>query len=432
MKPQMNADARGQSLVTGESSATGGFPAVGDWRTRKGHWSLVTDCSLVTEKVRILHVLGSMNRGGIETWLMEILRHIDRDRYKMDFLVHTTQPAAYDEEIRGFGSRILPCLYPSRPWSYALNFQRIMREFGPYDIVHSHVHHFSGYVLWLAKYAGVPIRIAHTHTDTVSSEQREGFYRRMYFHLMKSLINRFATVGLASNYRALAALFGSDCDYDLRWRVVNYGFDLTPFQERIDPNLVRAELGIPADAFVIGHVGRFVEVKNHTFILDIAAEVIQREPKMYLLLVGDGLLRPDIEQKAVQLGLSDRVIFTGVRSDIPRLMRGAMDVFLFPSLYEGLGNVRLEAQAAGLPSVISDVVPEQGDVIRPLVKRVSLSLPACLWAETLLQHRDAASIISPSDAWVQMANSQFNVETALKQMKNIYLSQFQKLNEVVI
>jgi glycosyltransferase involved in cell wall biosynthesis len=151
---------------------------------------------------------------------------------------------------------------------------------------------------------------------------------------------------------------------------------------------------------------------------------------MYLLLVGDGPLRSDIEQKAVQLGLSDRTIFAGVRSDIPKLMRGAMDVFLFPSLYEGLGNVRLEAQAAGLPNIISDVVPEQGDVVRSLVKRVSLSSPADLWAEILLQHKNAASVVSPSDAWVQMANSQFNIETALKQLENIYLKQFQKLKEV--
>jgi glycosyltransferase involved in cell wall biosynthesis len=415
--------------VTGESSPAGGFPAEGNWQTRKGHWSLVTD-SLVTDKIRILHVLGSMNRGGIETWLMEILRHIDRDRYQMDFLVHTTQPSAYDEEIRSFGCRICPCLSPSRPWAYALNFQRFVREFGPYDIVHSHVHHFSGYVLCLAKYVGVPIRIAHTHTDTISSEQREGFYRRIYFHLMKSSINRFATVGLGSSYQALAALFGSDCHEDLRWQVVDYGLDLTSFQGDIDSAQVRAELGIPTDAFVIGHVGRFAAVKNHTFILDIAAEVIQREPKMYLLLVGDGPLRSDIEQKAVQLGLSDRTIFAGVRSDIPKLMRGAMDVFLFPSLYEGLGNVRLEAQAAGLPNIISDVVPEQGDVVRSLVKRVSLSSPADLWAEILLQHKNAASVVSPSDAWVQMANSQFNIETALKQLENIYLKQFQKLKEV--
>ncbi|WP_081403175.1 glycosyltransferase family 1 protein [Scytonema hofmannii] len=395
----MNADERGQLLVTGHRS-------------------------LVTEEIRILHVLGSMNRGGIETWLMEILRHIDRDRYRMDFLVHTTQPGAYDEEIRAMGCRIFPCLAPSRPWAYAVNFQRILREFGPYDIVHSHVHHFSGYVLRLAKYAGVPIRIAHTHTDTVSSEQRGGFYRRIYFHLMKSWINGFATVGLGSSYKALAAIFGSDCDRDLRWRVIDYGFDLTQFHGYIDSAQVRAELGIPADAFVIGHVGRFASVKNHTFILDIAAEVIQREPKMYLLLVGDGPLRPDIEQKAVELGLGDRVIFAGVRSDIPRLMRGAMDVFLFPSLYEGLGNVRLEAQAAGLPSVISDVVPEQGDIVLPLVKRVSLSLPAFLWAEMLLLHRDAVSRVSPSDAFAQMVDSQFNIKTAVKQLENTYLSQF--------
>ncbi|MFM9159608.1 MAG: glycosyltransferase, partial [Dolichospermum sp.] len=101
-------------------------------------------------------------------------------------------------------------------------------------------------------------------------------------------------------------------------------------------------------------------VKNHTFILDIAAAVVKREPKMCLLLVGEGSLRSQIEQKASQLGLTNHIIFAGVRADIPRLMRGAMDIFLFPSLFEGLGNVRLEAQCAGLPAVISDVLPEEG------------------------------------------------------------------------
>ncbi|NEQ28454.1 MAG: glycosyltransferase family 1 protein, partial [Microcoleus sp. SIO2G3] len=158
-------------------------------------------------KLRILHVVASMNRGGIETWLMDILRHIDRDRFQMDFLVHTTQPCAYDEEIRSFNSQIIPCLHPSRPWTYASNFKRILREYGPYDIVHTHVHLFSGYVLRLARQAGVPVRIAHTHTDTSSIDAKAGWFRRMYYNLAKSWINHHATVGLGTSFKAVADLF---------------------------------------------------------------------------------------------------------------------------------------------------------------------------------------------------------------------------------
>src|SRR6476469_2359041 len=102
--------------------------------------------SVDRQTIRILHVVGGMNRGGIETWLMHILRHIDRDRFQMDFLVNTTQTCAYDDEIRSLGSRIIPCLEPSKPWLYARNFQQILSEYGHYHIVHSHLYYFSGYV----------------------------------------------------------------------------------------------------------------------------------------------------------------------------------------------------------------------------------------------------------------------------------------------
>lgn len=379
--------------------------------------------SSTQRSIRILQVVGGMNRGGIETWLMHILRHIDRDRFQMDFLFHTTEPCAYDAEIRNLGSQIIPCLHPSRPLAYAYNFKRSLQDNGPYDIVHSHLHHFNGYVLRIARQAGVPIRIAHCHTDTASTERRGGLYRRFYCTLTKWWINRYATTGLGINRKTVADLFGSVSTTDPRWQVIYYGLDLSGFREHFDPIAVRAEFGISADAFVIGHIGRFMEVKNHTFVLDIAAEVAQREPKMRLLLVGDGPLRSAIKQKVAQLGLADRVIFTGVRSDIPRLMQGAMDVFLFPSLYEGLGNVRIEAQAAGLFSVISDVVPEEGDVVKPLIQRMSLSQPASAWAEAILAARETGSGITQAEALRLVENSLFNIQTNVQELEEIYLNQ---------
>lgn len=376
--------------------------------------------------IRILHVVGGMNRGGIETWLMHVLRHIDRDRFQIDFLVHTTQPCAYDDEIRTLGSKIIPCLDPSRPWSYAHNFKQILREHGPYDIVHSHVHHFSGYVLRLAKQANVPVRIAHSHNDTSSAESTAGLFRRLYLTLMRRWIADYSTIGLGCSHEAATDLFGPGWEADSRWQTLHCGIDLTPFQEFVDPVTVRTELGISAEAFVIGHVGRFEEQKNHQFLIEIVAEVAKQEPRIGLLLVGDGSLRPDIEQKVAQVGLADHVTLAGTRSDVPQLMLGAMDVFLLPSLYEGLGLVLVEAQAAGLPCIFSDIVPEEADVVKPLVRRMSLSQSSSAWAKAVLTVPDNGSTLTEMDTLTFVEKSDFNIETSVKKLIKVYESHFSK------
>ena len=378
---------------------------------------------VITDKpIRILHVVGGMNRGGIETWLMHILRNIDRDRFQMDFLVNTPEPCSYDDEIRALGSKIISCLNPTNPLVYSAEFKQILRDKGPYDIIHSHVHHYSGLTLFLAKQAGVPVRIAHSHNDTSSAEAQAGWKRRIYLTLMEKSIARYATLGLAASNEAAVDLFGSTWKNDSRWQILYYGLDLTPFQKQPDKTL-RAEFDIPADAFVIGHVGRFEAQKNHQFIIEIAAEVVKQEPNMRLFLVGVGPLREEVEQNAARLGLSDKVIFAGVRADVPQLMLSVMDVFLFPSLFEGLGLVFIEAQAAGLVSVLSNVVPQAADVVPPLVERLPLSDSASTWAEMILaQKREAA--ISQSKALSLVMDSQFNLDVCLEQLKKIYQSQF--------
>jgi glycosyltransferase involved in cell wall biosynthesis len=376
---------------------------------------------------RILHVVGGMNRGGIETWLMQILRHIDRDRFPMDFLVHTTQESAYNQEICALGSKVIPCPHPSQPWLYAHNFQQILRENGPYNIIHSHVHHFSGLILRLAKQAGVSVRIAHSHFDSSSIQAQASWNKRFYLALMKRWIARYATTGLATSRAAAADLFGLYWKTDPRWQTLYCGVDLKPFHALVSRATVRAELGIPIDALVIGHVGRFEPGKNHQFLLEIAAEVIKRESKMHLLLVGDGSLRLDIKQKIIQMGLKDRVILTGSRSDVPRLILGAMDVFVFPSLYEGLGLVLIEAQAAGVPCVLSDVVPEEADVVKPLMQRISLLQPAPVWAEAVIAAtKQNKVIITQQEALTTIENSPFALESAVNQLQSHYLEQLNK------
>jgi glycosyltransferase involved in cell wall biosynthesis len=195
---------------------------------------------------------------------------------------------------------------------------------------------------------------------------------------------------------------------------------LNNFNHVVDSAAVRAKFGISRDAFVIGHVGRFDKQKNHTFLVEIAAEVAKQEPKMRLLLVGDGPLRSQIEQRVNQRGLADQVIFAGVQPNVPQLMLGGMDAFLLPSLHEGLPIVGIEAQAAGLPLILSDVITEEVDQVKPLIQRISLSQPASEWAEAILVLPNIASVLSPSEALMLVENSHFNIQISLKQLAKIY------------
>ncbi len=381
-----------------------------------------------TRPIKILQIVGGMHRGGIETWLMHVLRNIDRNLFQMDFMAHSVESCEYDDEIRSLGCRIIVSPYPPHPnrhvWSYPTFFRQILQEFGPYDVVHSHSGYVNGNTLRIAKQAGVPVRIAHAHDDLSRLRAKQPWKRRLYWDLLKFWIDRYATVGLACSRDAAACMFGSLWESDRRWQILYCGLDLRAFQEQIEPAQIRAELGIPADAFVIGHIGRFEPQKNHRFLIEIAAEIAQQEPKMRLLLIGYGSLRPEIEELVAQLGLTDKVIFAGVRSDVPRLMLGAMDVFLLPSFNEGLPLVLIEAQAAGLPCVFSDVISNETDVVKPLMKRLSLSQSASEWAGVVLAEKKTNLPIKQSEALsILQQDSPFSIEISAKNLTDIYSEQ---------
>jgi glycosyltransferase involved in cell wall biosynthesis len=370
--------------------------------------------------IRILHVLGAMDRGGAETWLMNVLRNIDRTRFCMDFLVHTQEPGAFDSEIRALGSAVIPCLDPSRPWTYARRFRRILQHRAPYDVVHSHVHHYSGFVLRLAQRQGIPIRIAHSHNDTSSMDQASGIARRQYLNLSKRWIARYATHRLACSDNAGTALFGDGLHSQSPWLTLRCSIDLTPFQGQGDGHTMRSQLGILPETTVIGHVGRFMEQKNHGFLIDVVEELIARRPDACFLLIGDGPLRAGIEGTVRRRNLSHAVRFLGVRSDVAQLMMNAMDVLLLPSLYEGLPVVLIEAQAAGLPCVISDVVTPEADIVPPLMRRLSLSDPPGQWAEAIIAAHDFRFTVPRSQALVAVRRSPYNLGQAMPDLEHLY------------
>lgn len=366
--------------------------------------------------IRVLHVVGSMDRGGVETWLMHVLRHIDRERFQMDFLVSTDQPAAYDAELLALGSRILRCPHPHRPIRYRKRFLEIIEQYGPFEVIHSHLHHYSGYVLLLARAAKVPVRISHSHNDTSRLSKHATLFRKTYEMVSRRLISANCTHALAVSKPAARTLFGSQWQTDARAQILYCGIDLAPFRVPAHRSTVRAEFGFGADDTVFGHVGRFEPQKNHEFLAEIASEIVKHEPKARFLLIGDGPLRPLIQKQFQRAGILDNAIFTGSRSDVPRLMLGAMDVFLFPSHYEGLPIVLLEAQAANLPAIISDTVPSEGIVVPTLVKALPLDRGAAIWADAALHHR----MSSEPNALAAVERSPFVIGRSIERLTALY------------
>ena len=348
------------------------------------------------QKNRILHVIYTMEPGGIENWLMNLLRVFNRDLFQIDFLFHTTKASTYDEEILDLGSNILRCPWPKRPLKYSRNLKKLIKKHGPYNVIHSHVHHFSGWVLRSAYQAGIPIRIAHSHSNITTLISQSNWIRKVYYIYMKHLVKRYATVGIAASEQSAVSLFDHKWKTDQRWQVIPCGIDVDLFKEPVDQSAVRRKLGIPPESFVVGHVGRFSEEKNHLFIIDVFSEVIRKDPSVRLVLVGDGKYLPNIKKLSQKKGL--------------------------PSLWEGLGLALVEAQAAGIPCVLSEHIPYEADVLLPLINRLPLSESVGKWAETIFDIRQMKKekIISRKDSLQMVLNSSFNLEVGKLKLESIY------------
>lgn len=373
----------------------------------------------MAERIRVLHVVGSLVAGGVETWLMHVLRNIDRERIQMDFLVHSDQPAPYDHEARGYGARILPCIDTQRPDRYSRTLRGIIREHGPYQVVHSHVDRFSGIVMRAAAREGVPVRITHSHLDTRRANTGAGLLRRGYLALMGAWIQRYSTVCLAASDLAGKALFEKRWPSDPRMRVLYCGIDTTPFHRVRDRGEIERSLGLPAGKVVVGHVGAFRPQKNHDLVVRIAAEVVARDLSFHFLLVGDGALLDPIKQQAIDLGIGDHIVFAGQQPDVPGLMTSVMDSFLFPSLFEGLPLALLEAQAAGLPCLVSEEVTPEVDVVPGLIHRLPLNAPVSTWADHVLALRQ--SNIPPRAAALSVVEaSSFSIEQSIAALEQVY------------
>ncbi len=349
---------------------------------------------------------------------------MDRQRFQVDFLVHNPKPAYYDEEARALGASIITCPTQRIIWTYLYNLTKILRECRPYDVIHSSIGNAALH-MQIAHHLRVPIRISHIHADLISWAMMTGVkpskLKFLYYkYISPYLLIKHSTLVLAVTEEAAIATLGKKMKLLKHWEILPCGIELDSFCIDADQKSIRKELGIPESAFVIGHAGRFAWQKNPIFLVKIAAEVNRSEPNMRLLLLGDGPLRAEIEAEAARTGIVDKVIFTGLRPDVPRIMLGAMDVFVFPSFFEGLPLAVLEAQAAGLPCFISDTIVEEAEVVKPLVKHLSLHDSASIWAEAVLAAKNTKSDSTRAQALKILGQSIFNIENNVARLEEFY------------
>ena len=332
---------------------------------------------------RILHVGLSLVAGGTEALVMGAYRRMDRDQIQFDFAVAQGQAGVYEDEVRSLGGRVLsyPIPSPRRPWVFDRSLRALLRDAGPFGGIHGHVYYLNGPIVRAAAAEGVPVRVAHSHFT--EDGRGDSLFRRVYRLYSRRLIDRYATHKLGCSRRACESLYGRDCWSDPRTAVVPNGVDLDQFNgERTDARALRSEFDLPATATLIGHVGRFVEQKNHRRLIEIFAEVARHRTDVALVLIGAGELQAEIRERVAQLGLLERVRFLGVRRDLPRILPG-LDALLMPSLYEGLPVVLVEAQAAGVPSIVATTITREVDLGAGLVRFVDLDADLSVWREQI-------------------------------------------------
>lgn len=361
--------------------------------------------------IRVLQVVTHMERGGLESTLMNYYRHIDRERVQFDFLVHRQERAAFDDEIESLGGKLyrLPRLVP---WSegYLAALNHFFDEHPEYKIVHVHQDCLSSVILRAAAQHNIPVRIAHSHN--ANQDKNLKYPIKLWY---KRSIPKYTTNLFACGKDAGDWMFGG-----APYQIINNAIDATAYsfnpKKRIE---MRHQLGL-ADKLIIGHVGRFNPQKNHPFLLDIFAALLRKEPNAVLLLVGGGEDMLKIQAKAHALGIAEHVRFLGVRSDVADLMQ-AMDVFVFPSLYEGLGIVLIEAQAAGLPCVVSDTIPREA-YLTDLVTAEKLSSSVEAWAEKILAKRAIPRI----DRRAEIAAHDFDITTEAVKLQEFYINAYEQ------
>ncbi len=374
------------------------------------------------QQLRILHIVQGMNRGGIETMLMNLYRNINRDIIQFDFMLSCIEKSDFEDEILDLGGKIfrmspISILAPNK---YLKDVNHFFKENPNYKIVHAHMSAVSVFPLYFAKKHHIPVRISHSHNNKAFGIK--GILKNILKYPLKSMANYyFACSADAANFLYGKWFFKSPNCYILNNAINAELYIYNP----VIRHHIREHYNINSK-ILIGHVGRFISVKNHAFILDVFKSVYDKDSNTVLMLVGDGGLRVQIEKKISTLGLADSVILTGVQPNVYDYLQ-AIDVFLFPSFFEGLGMSLIEAQTAGLKCFASDSIPVEARVTN-LVEFISLAENSNVWADKIL---GLGNKYKSENTMNQFRSAGYDLKTSSKWIANFYIEKSNELLKVV-
>ena len=328
---------------------------------------------------RVFQLVHCINLGGTETVFMNWYRNIDRSKLQFDFCVNGKYTTPLVDEIKLNGGNILIISHKSGIWEclrFQCNLYKTLKQYGPYCAFQTHSHWHAGIDCFVATLAGIQKRFIISHY--AQGAQVYPFKIKILLPLFRLFIYLFSTERLAVSKEAGEFLYGKHISF----KIIHNGIDLQKFAYNPEMRAKkRKELRLE-NKFVVGHIGRFAEPKNHKFLIDVFAEIYKFNPTAHLILLGWGELEEEIKAKVNQLGLINAVTFMGSRADVQDFYQ-VFDVFVFPSLYEGLGIVSVESQCSGLPCVMSDVIPKEAFICN--ATPVSLDKSPREWAEIIME-----------------------------------------------
>ena len=362
------------------------------------------------EPIRILHIVSNMQQGGIENFIMNVYRNIDRNKIQFDFLVHYKERFYFDDEIEKLGGKIyrFSFMEDKNIFKYIHKLNHFFKEHKEYRVIHAHMGSLGGIYLNIAKKNGIPVRIAHSHGASHLNTLK-GY---MKFFMNKGF-KYAANIHWACSTEAGIYMFGNKRKFELIPNAINmerFKYDTAIRKE------IREELEIN-DKLVVGNVGRFNLQKNHSFLLEIFKEMHKINPNTSLLLIGNGELEKNIKEKINELHLNNDVKLLGVRKDVNNLYQ-AMDLFLMPSLFEGLPLTGVEAQASKLKCFFSDVITKEVAITNN-VSFIPLSFTPKEWAELILKEAQYNREL------VKIENDRFDIAKLSKELQERYI----KFNE---
>ncbi len=364
--------------------------------------------------IRILHVLGALNRGGAETMVMNLYRAIDRTKIQFDFIIHTTARCDYTDEIQNLGGKIysIPKYTGKNHFQYIKAWNRFFAKHPEYKILHSHVRSTASLYLPIAKKYGLKT-IIHSHS-TSNGKGISSVVKKVLQYPLRFQADYF----FACSKESGQWLFGNKVTEKKQFYILKNAINTSDYTySEIARNKIRNEFHISPSAFVVGHIGRFIYAKNHSFLLDVFKVVHDKRPDAVLLLVGDGELKGQIQQKVKSLNLQKYVIFAGVRSDVPDLL-SAMDCFVFPSNFEGLPVVTIEAQASGLHIICAETIPKKAKMT-DLFEYKSLSETPESWASCVLQY---ATGYERKNTYNEIRSAGYDIHRTAKWLLNYYMN----------